>query len=53
VGEPDDIGGVVAFLCSEDARWIRWSAHRGIWWDQFMIYDLKLKMSCFYSNHKS
>ena len=22
VGEPDDIGGVVAFLCSEDARWI-------------------------------
>jgi len=22
VGEPDDIGGVVAFLCTEDARWI-------------------------------
>ena len=22
VGVPDDIGGVVAFLCSEDARWI-------------------------------
>lgn len=22
VGTPDDIGGVVAFLCSEDARWI-------------------------------
>nr|WP_295922569.1 SDR family oxidoreductase [uncultured Dyadobacter sp.] len=22
VGQPDDIGGVVAFLCSEDARWI-------------------------------
>ncbi|MCF0069168.1 SDR family oxidoreductase [Dyadobacter sp. CY261] len=22
VGEPDDIGGVVAFLCSDDARWI-------------------------------
>ncbi|WP_353720431.1 SDR family oxidoreductase [Dyadobacter sp. 676] len=22
VGEPEDIGGVVAFLCSEDARWI-------------------------------
>jgi NAD(P)-dependent dehydrogenase (short-subunit alcohol dehydrogenase family) len=22
VGEPDDVGGVVAFLCSEDARWI-------------------------------
>lgn len=22
VGMPDDIGGVVAFLCSEDARWI-------------------------------
>jgi NAD(P)-dependent dehydrogenase (short-subunit alcohol dehydrogenase family) len=22
VGEPDDIGGVVAFLCSEEARWI-------------------------------
>lgn len=22
VGEPNDIGGVVAFLCSEDARWI-------------------------------
>jgi NAD(P)-dependent dehydrogenase (short-subunit alcohol dehydrogenase family) len=22
VGEPDDIGGVVAFLCAEDARWI-------------------------------
>ena len=22
VGEPDDIGGVVAFLCSEDAKWI-------------------------------
>ena len=21
-GLPDDIGGVVAFLCSEDARWI-------------------------------
>jgi len=21
-GEPDDIGGVVAFLCTEDARWI-------------------------------
>ncbi|AKT39589.1 3-oxoacyl-ACP reductase [Chondromyces crocatus] len=22
IGEPDDIGGVVAFLCSEEARWI-------------------------------
>lgn len=22
IGEPDDIGGVVAFLCTEDARWI-------------------------------
>ena len=22
VGEPEDIGGVVAFLCSEDSRWI-------------------------------
>lgn len=22
VGEPDDIGGVIAFLCSEEARWI-------------------------------
>ena len=22
VGLPDDIGGVVAFLCSEDARWV-------------------------------
>ena len=22
VGQPDDIGGVVAFLCSDDARWI-------------------------------
>jgi NAD(P)-dependent dehydrogenase (short-subunit alcohol dehydrogenase family) len=22
VGQPDDIGGVVAFLCSEDAKWI-------------------------------
>ena len=22
VGKPDDIGGVVAFLCSDDARWI-------------------------------
>lgn len=22
VGEPEDIGGVVAFLCSQDARWI-------------------------------
>jgi len=22
VGKPDDIGGVVAFLCSEDAKWI-------------------------------
>jgi NAD(P)-dependent dehydrogenase (short-subunit alcohol dehydrogenase family) len=22
VGEPDDIGGVIAFLCTEDARWI-------------------------------
>lgn len=22
VGQPDDIGGVVAFLCTEDARWI-------------------------------
>lgn len=22
VGEPEDIGGIVAFLCSEDARWI-------------------------------
>lgn len=22
VGEPDDIGGVVAFLCTEDARWM-------------------------------
>ena len=22
VGEPDDVGGVVAFLCSEDAKWI-------------------------------
>ena len=21
-GQPDDIGGVIAFLCSEDARWI-------------------------------
>jgi len=22
VGVPDDIGGVVVFLCSEDARWV-------------------------------
>jgi NAD(P)-dependent dehydrogenase (short-subunit alcohol dehydrogenase family) len=22
VGQPDDIGGVVAFLCSDEARWI-------------------------------
>ena len=22
VGLPDDIGGVVAFLCSDEARWI-------------------------------
>jgi NAD(P)-dependent dehydrogenase (short-subunit alcohol dehydrogenase family) len=22
VGLPDDIGGVVAFLCSDDARWV-------------------------------
>jgi len=22
VGVPDDIGGIVAFLCTEDARWI-------------------------------
>lgn len=22
VGEPDDIGGVVAFLCSDDAKWV-------------------------------
>jgi len=22
VGQPDDIGGVIAFLCSDDARWI-------------------------------
>lgn len=22
VGQPDDIGGVIAFLCSEDSRWI-------------------------------
>ncbi|UIR57349.1 SDR family oxidoreductase [Sphingobacterium sp. SRCM116780] len=22
VGQPDDIGGVVAFLCSDDARWV-------------------------------
>jgi NAD(P)-dependent dehydrogenase (short-subunit alcohol dehydrogenase family) len=22
VGEPDDIGGVIAFLCTEDARWV-------------------------------
>jgi NAD(P)-dependent dehydrogenase (short-subunit alcohol dehydrogenase family) len=22
VGVPDDIGGVVAFLCSEDGRWV-------------------------------
>jgi NAD(P)-dependent dehydrogenase (short-subunit alcohol dehydrogenase family) len=22
VGQPDDIGGVVAFLCSEDAKWV-------------------------------
>lgn len=22
VGVPEDIGGVVAFLCTEDARWI-------------------------------
>jgi NAD(P)-dependent dehydrogenase (short-subunit alcohol dehydrogenase family) len=22
VGQPDDIGGVVAFLCTEDARWV-------------------------------
>jgi NAD(P)-dependent dehydrogenase (short-subunit alcohol dehydrogenase family) len=22
VGKPDDIGGVVAFLCTEDARWV-------------------------------
>jgi NAD(P)-dependent dehydrogenase (short-subunit alcohol dehydrogenase family) len=22
VGQPDDIGGIVAFLCTEDARWI-------------------------------
>ena len=22
VGEPEDIGGVVAFLCSDEARWI-------------------------------
>lgn len=26
VGLPTDIGGVVAFLCSDDARWI--TAHR-------------------------
>lgn len=23
IGESDDIGGVVAFLCPDDARWIR------------------------------
>ena len=22
VGRPDDIGGIVAFLCSDEARWI-------------------------------
>ncbi len=22
VGVPDDVGGVVAFLCSDDARWV-------------------------------
>lgn len=22
VGQPDDFGGVVAFLCTEEARWI-------------------------------
>ncbi len=22
VGEPEDIGGLVAFLCTDDARWI-------------------------------
>jgi NAD(P)-dependent dehydrogenase (short-subunit alcohol dehydrogenase family) len=22
VGNPDDIGGVVAFLCTDDAKWI-------------------------------
>lgn len=22
VGRPDDIGGVVAFLCTEDAKWV-------------------------------
>jgi NAD(P)-dependent dehydrogenase (short-subunit alcohol dehydrogenase family) len=22
VGVPDDIGGVMAFLCSEDTRWV-------------------------------
>jgi NAD(P)-dependent dehydrogenase (short-subunit alcohol dehydrogenase family) len=22
VGRPDDIGGVVAFLCTDDAKWI-------------------------------
>ena len=22
VGVPDDIGGIIAFLCTEDARWI-------------------------------
>jgi NAD(P)-dependent dehydrogenase (short-subunit alcohol dehydrogenase family) len=22
VGVPDDIGGVVAFLCAEDGRWV-------------------------------
>jgi len=22
IGEPDDIGGVIAFLCSEEARWV-------------------------------
>ncbi|HEX9600558.1 MAG TPA: SDR family oxidoreductase, partial [Mariniflexile sp.] len=22
VGLPDDIGGVVAFLCSDDAKWV-------------------------------
>lgn len=24
VGLPDDIGGVVAFLCTDEARWISW-----------------------------
>ena len=30
VGQPDDIGGVIASLLSEDNRWINGAAHRGL-----------------------